>query len=599
MTNIKIKPNLVVSFALIVVAGYFFVYALFAIYNFGLHSLFADQWRIYTDYFNKPFPLNILAIQNGHHPVIAGLFFLLDIKFFRGHQTFLLSIGTLLAVITALGIIWPIIKSHRITFFYKSAVIYIVVSGMFWLGNYRILLHANESVHAYLVTAFLFAAISALTKCKGCKKQQVASQWCMLACVLSQFAAFSFGSGVAVPPTLLVLAFLMRLSRCQLFMLAANITATAIIYLALPSASAVAGVLASSGHHLQKLINIFYLAGAPLAFLFSPHFSYVQTAIWVKDYLCPIAGGLCLLGLIFKVIWIMRSKSQSAAIYNIWGLAIFSWITIALIAIMRVNFFMLYPQQVFANRYLLWSNFLWISIGLILLMDISSCPTKMLRKLGVGSLVIIFIVVGFLIQHNNNNKVPFLETWSNSIRLAATSLIVGVHDDKLIFRRLRESPKEVYALSKKLKRKNINIFASPLAQNIGKNIHSIYELNNNSYQGNFDIEYVFNDGPNHTSSARFSGWINCGNQHNIEGILITVGTGKITGYAFIPSHLYNHNKSGFLFYRGYIKDYNPKEKYRLYGIIGLTTLSVHAEFKNEVSPVYHTIYNNGVVLSSL
>jgi len=94
MTNSKIK--LILSGCLIAASGYFLIYALLAIYNFGLHTLFADQWRIYTNYFNKTFPLNIFTTQNVHHPVIAGLFFLLDIKFFQGKTNiFALILGTI------------------------------------------------------------------------------------------------------------------------------------------------------------------------------------------------------------------------------------------------------------------------------------------------------------------------------------------------------------------------------------------------------------------------------------------------------------------------------------------------------------------------
>ncbi len=566
MTNSKIK--LILPGCLIAASGYFLIYALLAIYNFGLHTLFADQWRIYTDYFNKPFPLNIFTTQNGHHPVIAGLFFLLDIKFFRGTQTFLLILGTSLALVTALGILWPTIRSRSITSFHKSAAIYIVFSGMFWLGNHRILLHANESVHAYLVTVFLVAAISALVNCRFSGKEQVLSPWCLIACLLSQCAVLSFGSGVAVPPTLLTLALLMRFPGRQVLMLTANIMVTVIIYLVLPGASDVVMVLASTGHHLQKLINIFTLAGAPPAFLFSPQFSFEQTAGWIRNYLCPIAGGGCLLWLGIRLIMFKRKRAQSVVVYNIAGLVIFSWITIVLIAVMRANFFTFFPQQVFANRYLLWSNFLWISLGLMLLNDIYSCSDKRLKLIGLCCLLAVFVFVGFWIQHNNKKKMPALETWSNSIRLAAASLIVGAHDDQLIRQRLREPLPEVYALTRKLKTRKLNIFAAPLAQVMGKNINSIYELGNKIFRGGLHIDDIFHNGPNRNLSARFSGWIRSRNEVNIEGVLVTKTNGLIVGYAVMLSHRFHSNKRFRLSYSGYIKDYVPAERYRLYGITG-------------------------------
>ncbi len=592
--------RLSVSFCLIAAAGYFFIYALAAICNYGIHPLFADQWRIYTDYFNKSFPLNIFAIQNGHHPVIAGLFFLLDLKFFQGKQIFLLFVGTSLAVLTAIGLLWPTLKSHRISFFYKSAAIYIVVSGMFWLGNHRILVHANESVHAYLVTVFLLAAIAALVRCKNCRSKLTADLWCVAACVFSQLAVFSFGAGIAVPPTLFILALLARLPVGQFVILAVNMVVTALIYLVMPSASNVAGVLLASGHHLQKLINIFYLAGAPLAFLLSPQFSFMQTAVWIREYLCPIVGGLCLLGVMAKIIRIIAKKKQPVVVYNIIGLSIFSWITIVLIAVMRANYFTIYPQQVFANRYLLWSNLLWISMGLILLNEISSCPNKIFKKISVSILLIVFVFVGLWIQHNNKNKIPFLEKWSNSIQLAAASLIVGVHDDKLIVQRLREPPQEVYALAQKLRMRYLNIFSDSLAQSIDKNINVLYKLDNITYMGGLNIEKIFYDAPNHSLSARFRGWFNESNGGNIEAVLVTTSNGKIEGYAVIQSHYYSHNNNThFQSFRGYIKDYSLKEKYRLYGIMGVNMRAIKVKLKNEVSLISRTTHNNAAVLSSL
>jgi len=293
---------------------------------------------------------------------------------------------------------------------------------------------------------------------------------------------------------------------------------TAIIYLVLPGASNVVGVLASTGHHLQKLINVFTLAGAPLAFLFSPQFSFEQTAAWIRNYLCPIAGGGCLLWLGIRLIILKRERAQSVVVYNIAGLVIFSWITIILIAVMRANFFTLFPQQVFANRYLLWSNFLWISLGLMLLNDIGNCPNKRLKLMSLCCLLAVFVFVGFWIQHNNKKKMPALETWSNSIRIAAASLIVGVHDDQLVRQCLREPLPEVYALAKKLKARKLNIFAVPLARIMGKNINSIFELSNKTFRGNLNVDYIFHNRPNRNLSARFSGWIRSRNGANIKGV---------------------------------------------------------------------------------
>ena len=241
-------------------ACYFLFTSLYTLYHSGITTLFADQWRTYTTYFNKPFPENIFSSQNSHRLIVSGGLFFIDIYFFNATQRFLLLLGALLALATAGILSWCVLKDKAMSIHRKAAAVYITFALSFWLALGRELLHGNESVHAYLVTFFLMIALLALTKYRNSPSPppRKAWPWAILDCACSLLATLSFGAGAALPPTLLVLAIMLRMPKGQTTLFFINFIIVMLIYLLdMPHSSGVNITALTTGPIITSLTNIF------------------------------------------------------------------------------------------------------------------------------------------------------------------------------------------------------------------------------------------------------------------------------------------------------------------------------------------------------
>ena len=380
--------------------------ALAAIAESGFRQPALDQFRMLIDYLGRPFPENLLQLENGHRPIVPALIRVFELHCCGGQQTLQLAIGTALALLT---VAVPAVSAWREpgwTTPGRLAAILVAVLSVLWFANARILLHGHESVHAYLVIASV--ALASLATWRAAYDARPA-RWLALAALGATVAAFSFGPGIAAFPAVLVLAWLLGVRGAALAIPLAALGLSLWAYLfQLPGDSGVRGNL-----HFAPLENLVvalrwsatpwvhaWLGSADPAlpswlgesFRSRPPVGTLlrATAGWVAPrgalasplpLVIGIAGHLWLAWSAWQAWRTPRDTPRTAWIGL--GLALFAAAVGALIAIARLRYFGEHPDQIFADRYLLWPSLFWGGLALFALSRAQIGRTAW-RRVGAG-----------------------------------------------------------------------------------------------------------------------------------------------------------------------------------------------------------------------
>lgn len=341
---------------------------------------YADSWRFLAQLIELPFPQNILASDNGHREIIPNLIRLADLHWFSAAQSFQTFCGIAFALLT-LGLFLRGIYVSQIAQATKIIIILFAVLAIFWLGNIRVLGHASEAIHAYLITACLIQGVVLLID-DIAKPTSYLLKGCCVG-VLGFIASFSFGSGIACfAAFFLVLA--IQKSRWQLWL---GVTLWFLLVIALSIFSGSTGRFIFSP--FAQLNTLLSWISAPIVYAAWPlldpaiaaqipvkiiqQFS-VDVSTLVEAEIGPIVFGpwpiklisLTALFLLLRETWFLRSKYIAIPML---GVAI-SWFSVTvggLIAIGRYEYFLDNPEQVMAARYIVWSSWFWVGLGIAII----------------------------------------------------------------------------------------------------------------------------------------------------------------------------------------------------------------------------------------
>jgi len=222
----------------------------------------------------------------------------------------------------------------------------------------------------------------------------------MLAASTAAFVAtFSFGSGIAAFPALLVLAVMQRVSRSSMLLVVSALLGTLVLYLfVLPGDEGVRGVL--SIRPLDSLLVAARWLSSPMINgwlgLADP-----AAGAWVRGnveahgvgaWLVASADSLSahfgtrrfieyagmaigLIGLAataaFTLGALRRSRALGALEALAFALALFGAATGLLIGLARLSYFDQHPLQILADRYGVWPCLMWLGLGLLVLLRFS------------------------------------------------------------------------------------------------------------------------------------------------------------------------------------------------------------------------------------
>lgn len=364
---------------------------------------YADQWRFYARLIGQPFPANVLAADNGHREVLPNLVRLAELRWFDASQRLQIAAGIVLALATWLLLARTIWRDAAAPALRVAASLALAI-GVFWLGNERALAHANDAVHAYFVTTFLVLGMLLVARARphGEARRSALATLCALA------ATFSFGSGIASLPALLFVLGLRRAPLRAWLPVVAGLVIAVVLYLGDTADEATATLRVDLFAQLGILLR--WLA-APFVYVFWP-FVDPQVATMLpppaRDVAVPVATAWTgLFGDVHRASWpqaiigaigvawliaagarewrTFRTRGQAPRVAL--GLACFALAVGAIVAVSRLEYFLVHPDQVQAPRYLVWSSLFWCGLVIAALLRARRVRLGFALALGAAALI--------------------------------------------------------------------------------------------------------------------------------------------------------------------------------------------------------------------
>jgi len=365
------------------------VSGLVAIYEMAWRQPIFDQLRLYPLYLGLPFPENVLQLENGHRPIVPALLRVAELRWFGGDQSLQILVGALFATAAVTVVPLAALRSPQLGASRRTAGAAMFGIAVFWFANARMLLHGNESVHAYLVALMAVLATALVWRSAG-RPDGLASLLLAMAC--GMVATCSFGPGVAVPCLVVVLALIfgarwrdtLTAAICGFLLVfaythwlpgadgvRASITVRGLdnlrimaLWMNSPWVSLGLGALAPAfAAEAANALGGTWVA-APLSLLarqLGPEAGYgllllICSALGLFAFLATVRGSVLLRGA-------RRDLVSPLFVMGI-GLAWFGLGVTVLISVSRLTYFDAYPGQVLADRYLLWPCLLWAGVFL-------------------------------------------------------------------------------------------------------------------------------------------------------------------------------------------------------------------------------------------
>jgi hypothetical protein len=433
------------AIVLLAIALLFAATTLFAILYFAWRQPMFDQWRTYGTFLSLPFPDNILPADNGHRPIVPNFFRYLEIRWFAADQLLQITIGTLCMYLTCGAIAFCAWRERGVSLLLRAGGVLLAVLGVLWLGNARMQLHGNESLHAYLLTLCVVCACIWTWQAR----QTGHLRWLLFACIACIVATFCFGPGIASFAAVFLLGILLRVPLRWLAMPIGVAAICLVVYLfALPGNEGVRNVLdlhplTSARVVAQWLsapwVNGWLAAADPRApwFGFDPdsdlsnaliRSANAVTAATGGDWrrLSIVIGALGIIGFTVRaLITFLRSTPPTRLETVAIGVGAFAIAVAIVIGIARLNYLLEFPDQIYADRYLLWPCLFWSSLSLLVLCDIARTRSRIAH---VSAFVFLIVLPAILLVTQRNQVVWGAVVYANAQRNAA-ALRSGVFDE--------------------------------------------------------------------------------------------------------------------------------------------------------------------------
>lgn len=476
--------NMLCAAILLLGAVYFALTTLCAIVNFSWRQPMFDQYRTYGTFLNLPFPDNVLQPDNGHRPIIPNLIRAAEIRWFAADQLLQITLGTLLILFTTGALAFCAWRERSLPLPMRAAGVMFAVLGVLWLGNARMLMHGNESLHAYLVTSCVVCAALFTSNARHGKPLA----WLAAASLAAAVATFSFGPGIATFAAVLALGVLLRLSWRLLALPAATMLACLFVYVfVLPGNESVRGVLGF--HPLESLIFAARWISSPWIGgwlgMADPQASWVFTdATTLQGRVMPDAAntivrasglswrslatfigaaGACGFGV--RALLAFRSGRQPDRLEAVAiGVCVFALASALVIGIGRLGYLRTFPDQVFADRYSIWPSLFWSAFAMLLLGSAARSRSRI-----APILVIAFaMLLPWMLYETHRTLALWNEVVYRQAQRTAAALRSGVFDEQNFQGNGADALANDQATIDLLREHRLAMFADPGWERVGK-----------------------------------------------------------------------------------------------------------------------------------
>ena len=538
-----------------------------------------DFWSVYAFAWDHRWLQSALLKQAGHVTFFPNLIGLANLRFFHGNVRMLFFAGLGLLFITVALLLIPIWRDKTISLTAKTISTLVVVMGNFWMGRASITANGEFNCENSLAMngAALAFLLIAKTRCS----------WTTTAIVVCAgfVASFSFGAGLAIWPTLLLLAWCMRLPGRTIVLLGISALAAGLVYAMVPmlpfswpKASAV------SPNPIAVLTNFCRLVGSPVLCTIAAWRTEKSLADLEHSFAIALwtgLAGLVLAGIfvIPRMLWRdlksgLESTGSSLLIFNLFALT--------LIALGRLKSFDLVP---FAPRYLFWSSLFWTSL---ILLAIERAEHLQWRRWPI--LLLPFAIAIF--SWPAHYQAWF---WCKNVQITydrdATALINGAFEAQrmqMIPPQFKQIFEERIHLASQLRARRLDVFADGFQDWLGLTLTDVFGPRHSAegLRGQCRID-ALGQCDNGAPAARVSGQAFKHEQSIPWTLVITDSKGVIRGVArsapitpFINRTFYQSTFTANIGFVGYIRDYNPELRYAVRSADNLT-------LSDEEIPVQH------------
>jgi len=558
-----------------------------AVLNFGWRQPMFDEYNMYPTLLQMPFPDNVLQSGSGHRPIFPNLVIVAEVKWFAANHLLQLAGGLICAVLATLLAVLSVARERELSHIARSAGVLLSVLGVLWLANGRMLLHSYESMHIYL----LILSISVAGLCTYEASRRASKRWLAGACAACAIAMFCFGSGVASFPAVILLGLALRLPwRWQIIPVAALATCLFLYLYALPGDQGVRGAL---NFHLLKsaLIAADWLsspwvhgwlghADPPLDSSMTNGLLYTKLGpaiITSANALQTLSGipwqtmarVLGILGIgIFLIRFaalVLNLREQATRLQVLASMfCLFALASSAVVSVGRLDYFQQYPEQVYADRYLVWSSLFWAGLALLLIADTRNLRSRSLITVAWSAAAVLPLVL-LPTQQVSAGWGSIVYRSSQQIAAAARS---GVFDGALFPDGADASRADVLRSLALLKKNRLAMFAEPTWELVGAQWRGALEQSD-EFIAEAHVSSTLRDADTGSPAARFEGIVSHGiAQVQRDGQLAVLDESNtvvgLAEFSFIRSEhalrLDLPRKRGF---DGYISDYSVSKVYRL------------------------------------
>jgi hypothetical protein len=378
-------------------------------------------------------------------------------------------------------------------------------------------------------------------------------------------ASFSFGTGLAIWPTLLFLAWCLRLPWRSFVPLSVAAVAAMVIYQRLPPHSADYKVIQAAGFAgLALVAQLCRLAGSPFFFAVSGwHLKPLSAEAAQSSLLSLWCGGAGLAIAVVAMVLTMIRQDLTKSSLKLIGMALvaFNFFAMAIVVAGRANHFRAQPFEVAAPRYLFWSTLFWTGL---LLMAIQSVESKLWLRWPVYLVALALPVLAFPEHYRDGLNA---RSGREAAEWGAVSLVNGVRDEQLarpVFGNLELG----YRVAGQLRVRRLDMFADGLQDWIGLGEPNLFGGRHKpeKLKGRCAVTALVHC-DNGATAARVVGQASRHGGSVPKTLVIVDPTGVVRGVArssttsrFISRAFYldKVQRNNFL---GYIRDYNPQFHY--------------------------------------
>lgn len=382
------------------------------IWMYGFSELHADQFNQYRTLLENEFLLGLALPANGHRHLISNIVRWLDIAVFRGDQTAGIVAGLLiwLAAWFILSLqVWRATVAQPLQ---SAAALLLTGLALAWMGSARVQLHGNEAPQVYFVVCCALLAMG----CIADRERATAGRWA-LAVTFGVLGMLAFGSGVAIFGGLLALAVVLRHPPLRVAAATAAAIGAVLVYsVLLPGGDSVRStvtlqplvVLGNAATWLGSAITTGWLVWGGEGSFGMPIEAFAaesSTAAWLvasagavrglaggatTPQLAQLCGGagMLLLTLFGAVAWWRPQRLAPLARVGL-GIGLFTAALAVLVSMGRSEYFVAFPDQLLADRYVMWTALFWLGLGLCLLGSFAARS----RLAGLAGLALVGLLV--------------------------------------------------------------------------------------------------------------------------------------------------------------------------------------------------------------